>query len=445
MTAGRGIRAVVGVALGAALLAAATPAAAMGRTDAALARPLATDTGECTASTRITDPVKALGVLQSGDAWQITQGAGVTVAVVDSGVAANPHLDGAMAGAIDLVGDGAGANADLNGHGTAIAGQIAARPLDGSGVEGLAPAARILSVRVFAGTESDQVKAGFGPSVARLAAGIRTAADNGAQIINVSMSTATDDAGLRDAVAYAASRGSLVVASSGNRDNQLAIEENAADGARYPAGDPGAVGVAATDLSGVVTDASIHGPHVALAAPGQDILTTSTQGGDCIYVSDKPATSFATAYVSAAAALVAAAYPQETPAQWAYRLEVTAVRANPDQRTDAAGWGTIQPFEALVMVPGEGVRGPVSPFVSAEPVVSETPSAAVSVTARPPANSVAVFVGVIIAVLVAAALAIVGTLAVLRGRRRAGPHEGTSSLPAAHASHGLYGDQPGGR
>ncbi|POH85133.1 hypothetical protein CJ026_026315 [Ralstonia pickettii] len=89
-----------------------------------------------------------------------------------------------------------------------------------------------------------------------------------------------------------------------------------------------------------VTDASIHGPHVALAAPGQDILTTSTQGGDCIYVSDKPATSFATAYVSAAAALVAAAYPQETPAQWAYRLEVTAVRANPDQRTDAAAQST---------------------------------------------------------------------------------------------------------
>ncbi|MDF2492124.1 MAG: hypothetical protein K0Q58_702 [Microbacterium sp.] len=313
----------------------------------------------CTASTRITEPIPVLELMQSEMAWRETRGAGVTVAVVDSGVnASNPHLADAVVGGVNLVGDGTDGSGltDTYGHGTAIAGQIASRLIDGSTVEGLAPEARILSVRVFAGVEQQQIEAGIGPSSPRLADGIRWAADQGAQIINVSMSTTQDLQILRDAVAYAEERGSLVVASSGNRDSELAVEESEQDGPRFPAGSPGALGVAAADLGGVVTESSIHGPHVDVSALGQSIPTASFVGGDCTYAGDVPKTSFATAYVSAAAALVAAAHPDETPAQWAYRLQATAVRADPDARDDEAGWGVVQPFEAIALIPGAGMR-----------------------------------------------------------------------------------------
>ena len=98
------------------------------------------------------------------------------VAIVDSGIdAANAHLKDAVIGGIDLVGDGTDSSGlnDLDGHGTAIAGLVAARSVPGSGVIGLAPDAQLLSVRVFRGTNEENVKAGFGPTVERLAQGIR--------------------------------------------------------------------------------------------------------------------------------------------------------------------------------------------------------------------------------------------------------------------------------
>jgi hypothetical protein len=407
----------------------------------AIVRTAATE--ECGASTRITQEPPALEVLQSQDAWAITRGAGVTVAVVDSGVAAgNPHLTGAVAGGANLVPDGTdpAGTADLYGHGTAIAGQIAARQIAGSGVVGLAPEALILPVRVFAGTDEQQVEAGIGPSTARMAEGIRFAADQGAQIINVSMSTTTPDPALVDAVSYAGSRGSLVIGSSGNRDSTLAVEESDGDGARYPAGLPGALGVAASDLSGVANDASIHGPHVAVAAPGQEIATASAAGGDCAYAVDAPATSYAAGYVSAAAALVAAAFPDETPAQWAYRLEATAVRPDPDARSDEAGWGIVQPYDAITLVPGAGVRGPESPFLAAPAPAKTTPSLApVAVAADPGADAAAIRAGTLTGVGALVALAAVGALSVLVTRRRA---ERSASAPVKSTGGGLYGDTP---
>ncbi len=392
----------------------------------------------CTASTRIDQPVPALDLMQSDLAWGITRGAGVTVAVVDSGVdASNPHLAGAMAGGVNLVPDGTDASGytDTYGHGTAIAGQVAARLIDGSAVEGLAPEARILSVRVFAGVDSQQVEAGFGPSSPRLAEGIRWAADQGAQIINVSMSTTQDEPSLRDAVGYALARGSLVVASSGNRDSTLAVEESEQDGARFPAGVPGALGVAAADLDGVVTDSSIHGPHVAVSALGQAIPTASYLGGDCTYAQDAPKTSFATAYVSAAAALVAAAHPDETPEEWAYRLAATAVRADPDARDDAAGWGVVQPYEAISLIPGAGIRGPVSPFAPDAGAAAAEPVAPVRVVSEPAPDAQATVLGFTVGLGALILLAAVGAVGVFLARRRAG----RSGAPQ-RTGRGLYGD-----
>jgi hypothetical protein len=360
-------------------------------------------------------------MLQSAAAWPVTQGEGVVVAVVDSGVdAANPHLAGVLAGGTDLVGDGAGSAgyADTYGHGTAVAGEIAAQVVSGSGVQGLAPRARILSVRVFAGTDDQTIAAGHGPSISRLAEGIRYAADARAQVINASLSTAVDDPALRAAVAYATQRGSLVIASAGNRDSSLAVEKDQQDGVRYPAGYPGALGVAATDLGGVVTDASIHGAHVALAAPGQEVLTTAAGGGDCVYAGEAPATSFATGYAAAAAALVAAAHPDETPAQWAYRLTASANRAHPGERDDVSGWGVVQPYEAMVLVPGPQTQGPENPFTGSAPAAGATAGGNVTVRRGDDAAARQSAAATVIAVVAATLLGTIAVLGLLAARRR---------------------------
>ena len=386
---------------------------------------------QCSAATRIDRAPSALDALQTDLTWGTTRGEGIVVAVVDSGVSAsNPHLADAIAGGIDLVGDGAGPYGDLDGHGTAIAGQIAARPVDGSGVVGVAPGSLILSVRVYAGTSDQQIEQGIGPDVARLAEGIRRAADAGAQVINVSLSTSTPSDAIRDAVAYAESGGSLVIASAGNRDQTLSFEENQADGTRYPAGDPGAIGVAAANASGVVGEASIHGPHVSLAAPGSEVLTTSSLGGDCVFAQE-PATSFAAGYVSGAAALVASAHPTETAAQLRYRLEATAVRADPDARDDVAGWGLVQPYDAIVLVPGPDVRGPESAFAWPDSTRAPAPAeSSVAVVVAPPADAQAIALGVFGGVAAVVALGVVGTVGILRRRRHAAQAVPADGMPA---------------
>lgn len=363
-----------------------------------------------------TEVPPALALLQAQQAWTRGTGAGVLVAVVDSGIDANNvHLKNAVVGGIDLVIDGEDAQgqSDVEGHGTAIAGEIAAREYAGSGVIGLAPAADLLSVRVYRGTDQQSVDAGFGPTTARLAAGIRYAADARAQIINVSMSDVAPSPELEASVQYAESLGSLVVASAGNR------AADTTDGPRYPAAYAGALAVSATDTRGVVTDDSVHGEHVEVTAPGSEILTTANKGGDCIFSQEAPKTSFATAYVSGAAALVAAAHPAESPAQWKYRLMATAVRADPDSRDDEAGWGIVQPYDAINLVAGATTRGPANPGIDNAGAAIVPPTARVSSNDTESPFDVTKEATMVVGI---SALTLLGTIAVIivfRQRRRA--------------------------
>jgi subtilisin family serine protease len=119
--------------------------------------------------------------------------------------------------------------------------------------------------------------------------------------------------------------------------------------------------VAAVDVDDQPTQDSIHGAHVDVVAPGTNILTAFHAAGDCMLSGEEASTSFATAYVSAAAALLAERYPQESPAQWAYRLEVTAARAQPAERDDLVGWGIVRPDQALSFVDDGTAAGPPSP------------------------------------------------------------------------------------
>lgn len=365
-------------------------------------------------------------------------GKGVTVAVVDSGIdVGNPHLTGAVIGGVDLVGDGERPDglSDPHGHGTVIAGEIAARRVSGSGVVGLAPDAALLSVRVFR-SESDQDREkGFAPTPERIAAGIRWAVDNGADVINVSLSMQQNADLLRTAVEYADARGALVVASAGNR---ASVPEGTADGVRFPAGYPQALGVTAGGLDGRATDDSMHGPQVDVAAPGVNVLSTATGAGDCQFSDEAASASFATGYASAAAALVAQAHPSESPAEWAYRLTATAIRSDADRRDDIDGWGFIQPLAAIDLLPDASTRGPTSPFFdtsdsAVRPRGIEIESAP-TVTPFTLTSETALIVGVVSATL----LGLLAALLLLRRTTRRAPEPDTvgTDSPALDAPQG---------
>ena len=145
----------------------------------------------------------------------------------------------------------------------------------------------------------------------------------------------------------------VVAGLAGNR----ATASETADGARFAAAYPGVIGVAATDAKNVVTEDSIHGEHVSLAAPGYSVVTAFRDWGDCVYGTQGQSSSFATGYVSAAAALLRQRFPQESAAQITHRLEVTASRAKRDARDDKAGWGLIQPYEPMTLAYDISVGG----------------------------------------------------------------------------------------
>jgi len=249
------------------------------------------------------------------DAWEVTKGdPNMLVAVVDTDIdTTQPDLAGKVVVGRNFSGDSA---PDAEGHGTEVAGLIAAQPDNGIGIAGLGWSTRVLSVRVL-----DKQGAGLASNIAL---GIRYAADYpGVRVINLSLQQDASDADkvsteLGDAVAYALSKGVVVVAAAGNQSRAQPS---------YPASFPGVISVGAADehdqTASFSPDAAFsnHGTWVDLAAPGVGVLTI-TPGCDC-WVTPS-GTSFATPFVSAAAALVLAVKPTMTPAQVKARLDSTA-------------------------------------------------------------------------------------------------------------------------
>lgn len=316
--------------------------------------------------------VDRLGLEQ---AWMLSRGQGVTVAVVDSGVeAGNAHLAGALVPGVSTFGNGsAPADDDMFGHGTAIAGLIAARQVEGSGVVGVAPEAMIMPVRAFESAPEDGQSSRdvVGPSAASVASGIRWAADNGAQIINVSLSDDQSAELYADAVSYAHARGSLVIASAGNRNTANSDGPDPTN--FYPGELDGALAVSAVLQDGTWSAESWYeGEHVDIAAPGQSMPSAYISGGDCVFNGDSASSSYATAVVAGAAALVAARYPDESPDQWAFRLTQSAMRVSPAERSGTVGWGEVRPVAALSLVDDGSLPGPPSPlFPAPEPEVTD--------------------------------------------------------------------------
>lgn len=303
----------------------------------------------------VPDAPPALARLGAAQSWTRSTGKGVVVAVVDSGVSAvNVHFPkGSVLPGKSFV--GGAATTDENGHGTALAGIIAARDIgEKSGVVGVAKDAVILPVKITGGEgggDEEQQRS------ANLAAGIAYAVSSGADVINLSLSTTSNRPDVRAAIASAVKAGIVVVASGGNRDQAA----EAKDGVRFPAAYPGVIGVAAAGSNDVVSEDSIHGPQVDLAAPGDNVVTTFRAWGDCVLSQKEQSSSYATAYVSGAAALLRQALPKASAADIAYRLEVTASRGSRTMRDDVSGWGIVQPYEAMTAILDNSVAGPVAP------------------------------------------------------------------------------------
>ncbi len=310
-------------------------------------------------------------------AWSITRGEDVTVAVVDSGIAGdNPHFEGALTTGVDLTGkaraDGA---ADASGQGTAVAGAIGARTVPGSGLVGLADGVELMPVRVFASTANETTGAGAGPTAGagsragtaptaeRTAAGIGWAADHGAQVIVVPQALTEDSPALRTATEQAIDSGALIVASAGDRQQSQTRTQEADDESteRFPAAYDGVLGVTALDSQGSASGAAVRNDDIDLAVPAQSAPTAFLDDGDCVVAQESPSSALATGYAGAVAALVAADHPDEAPADWAYRLMVTALRTTPAEWSPTVGWGTIAPYSALTFINDGTALGPQNP------------------------------------------------------------------------------------
>jgi type VII secretion-associated serine protease mycosin len=290
-------------------------------------------------------------MLNFTDVWPFTEGQHVKLAVVDSGVDAShsqlPKMD-----SYDLTGTG---KRDCAGHGTEVAGIIAAQDRRGDHVPflGVAPKVHLISIKVATQGQNN--------NALLLATGIKRAAALGAKIICVSSQTA-NYAFLKDAVRQAQNAGALVVAAAGNTDPNKKDSEQAL----YPASYDGVMSVGAVGSDGKVSDFSDSKSRVSVVAPGNKVI--STWPGNSYHRDD--GTSFAAPYAAGTAALVESRFPALTAAQVKHRIEATA-----DGSTSVgSGHGLVNPLRAVTAIlPEEGAQGRPQPPAKAHPVALVRP------------------------------------------------------------------------
>lgn len=310
-----------------------------------------------------------LSMIDAPHAWGLSRGSSsVLIAVIDSGIDLDhPDLAAKVRTDIDwdFVNDDDVADDD-HGHGTHVAGIAAAATDNGVGVAGLGWEATLLPLKVLSssgsGSSSDLIEA------------IYYAADNGADVLNMSLAPENRDRDVQsipcpqtvqEAVDYAYAKGVVLVAAAGNHDGT-----NTFNAEVFPANCDHVLGVAAINSDGSVASYSNYGGHVSVAAPGTNIYST-WMGGGYGYMSG---TSMATPHVSGLAALLRARYPSYTPDQVASAILDNAEDIGPAGRDDYAGCGLIDAYRALLNgaqgatpICPEQVSGTSSAGTSAEP------------------------------------------------------------------------------
>ncbi|WP_099041618.1 type VII secretion-associated serine protease mycosin [Mycobacterium neglectum] len=335
-------------------------------------------------STDFMKQTSAEAMLEYRSAWRFSRGAGQKVAVIDTGVNRHPRLRALEAGG-DYVSNSDGLQ-DCDAHGTLVAGIIAAAPSADDSFAGIAPEASILSIRQNSGVfgpvgysadsseNPNAVSPGFGDT-RTLALAVTRAVDLGATVINLSevacapVASGLDDLTLGQAVRYAFERNVVVVAAAGNFNDQstcssqntIADPNQPLDTAWDTVGtiaspawfDDYVLTVGAVTTSAAPADFTLHGPWVAVAAPGERVTSLDANGPGLINAqvgSDGLAplngTSFATPFVSGLVALIRSRFPQLSAAEVMDLVKRTA-RTPGDGPDLATGYGVIDPIAAL--------------------------------------------------------------------------------------------------
>lgn len=352
-------------------------------------------------------PTAGQRMLDLPAAWQFSRGEGQTVAVIDTGVRPGPRL-----GAVDPGGDYIGTTdglTDCDGHGTLVAGIVAGQP-GPDGFAGVAPAARLVSLRVASASVSPRA-VGDDPRTARvsteitaLARAIVHAADLGARVITIPMSSClpadrnVDQTALGAALRYAAvEKDALIVAAAGDTGQAgstggaQACESNPLTDPSRPedprnwAGvtslsvpswwHPYVLSVASLSSNGQPSGFTMAGPWVGVAAPGETVVSVSNRDdgglanalpGNQGRLVTLSGTGYAAGYVAGVAALVRSRYPELTALQAAHRIVATA-HNSARAPSDLVGTGIIDPVAALTWELSPLPAGDMSPAKKISP------------------------------------------------------------------------------
>jgi subtilisin family serine protease len=280
------------------------------------------------------DPAQyALAKLRLTEAHSLATGNRVLVAVIDSGIdLRHPELQGAVTGSFDALNKLEKPHA----HGTAIAGAIAAH----ARLLGVAPSARILAIRAFGAAGVSAEATTFA-----IIKGVQHATAQGARIINMSFA-GPEDPGLARHLALAKASGVVLVAASGNLGPKSPPQ--------YPAANPNVIAVSATDAGDRIFRSANIGPHVAVTAPGVDILLPAPNSDYQL----TSGTSFAAAHVSGIVALILERKPDLTPDAVRAILMASARDLGPHGRDNEFGAGLVDAYQAILSVEPGTTGGP---------------------------------------------------------------------------------------
>jgi thermitase len=266
--------------------------------------------------------------IEAPAAWDITTGSdSVTIAIVDTGVdLLHPDLDDKLVSGYDFI-NGDDDPQDDYGHGTHVAGIAAAKTNNGTGVAGLSWGAKIMPVKVL----NDYGSGGYED----VANGIIYAANNGADIINLSLGGSASSSVLEEAVEYAHDLGCVIVAATGNNNSSVS----------YPARHPRVIAVAATDSNDQRASFSNYGPEVDVTAPGVSIRSTYWWAGSTY--ERVSGTSQASPHVAGLAALIWSLSPGLDNTQVESIIKQTADDLGVAGRDNYCGFGRINARRAL--------------------------------------------------------------------------------------------------
>jgi len=293
-------------------------------------------------------------------AWDKAQGAGVTIAILDSGVyGAHPDLAPHLVAGWNVYSNNADTS-DVCGHGTAVAGTAAATMNNGAGVAGVAGNAKIMPVRIAYADSTGSCYAYF----STMASGVTYAADHGARVVNISYANVPTSSAVQSAANYLKSKGGLLFVAAGNNNRDEGFTPTTT-----------MIAVSSTDSTDARSSFSSYGSFVSLSAPGSYIYTTNSSGGYSAW----NGTSFASPVAAGVAALMMSANPSLDPSKIESLLYSTAVDLGTPGRDIYFGYGRVNADAAVTAAINATATTPAKD-TTAPAVAIASPSASSSVS-----------------------------------------------------------------